>query len=518
MIPYNSAGVDEEKMAGEPIKGALSGNAQKQPVRKIKILIVDQDPIIARDIKETLHNLGLGYTVTSIVSTGEDALQKVKQDTPDLLLLGIALPGKFNGIETGRRIRALYDIPIIYVTTHSDEKTLQKAKLVEPDGYVLKPIDERELRIAIEIALRTHAKVKKTEKALRESERRFRQLLENMSEAVIVLDEKGMVTYVNSKLLEKSGYRREDILGYPPQDFFIKEQVPHFKKQFARRKKGLSDEYEIEVKLKNGSKAPLYISSAPIHDDEGNFKGSIAVLTDITERRRFEEELKRSQEDLRKLSRHLHFVRERESKRISREIHDELGQALTALKMELTWISNNLPLTHELHRLVSNKAKSMSSLVDSTIKKVQRIASELRPGVLDDLGLVPAIEWLGQDFQNRTKIKCLTNLASFDYELDPECSTAVFRILQEALTNVTRHARASRVRVSLKEKKAKLGLKIRDNGRGIADKDVLSPDSLGLVGMRERLRPFQGDVRIQGIPDKGTTLAINLPINRIRKR
>ena len=394
-------------MKREPKRGVLSRNAQNHLLRKIKILIVEPDSITARDLKDMLHSLGLGYTVTSIASTGEEALEKAKQDTPDLLLLDITLPGKLDGIQTARRIRALYNIPIIYVTIHSDEKTLQKAKLVEPEGYVLKPIDERELRIAVEIALQTHAKVKEIEKALRESEERFS---------------------------------------------------------------------------------------------------------------RFGEELKRSQEELRKLSRHLHFARERESKRIAREIHDELGQALTALKMELTWISKNLPLTHELHKLVSTKAKSMSSLVDSTIKKVQRIASELRPGVLDDLGLVPAIEWLGQDFQNRTKIKCLTNLASFDYDLDPECSTAVFRILQEALTNVARHARASRVRVSLKEKKNKLELKIRDNGRGIAEKDVLSPDSLGLVGMRERLRPFQGDVRIQGIPDKGTTLAINLPIDRIRKR
>lgn len=394
-------------MTREPKRGVLSRNAQNHQLRKIKILVVEPDSITARDLKDMLHSLGLGYTVTSTVSTGEDALQQAKQDTPGLLLLDITLPGKLDGIQTARRIRALYDIPIIYVTTHSDEKTLQEAKLAEPDGYVLKPIDERELRIAVEIALQAHAKVKKTEKALHESEERFS---------------------------------------------------------------------------------------------------------------RFEEQLKRSQEELRKLSRHLHFVRERESKRIAREIHDELGQALTALKMELTWISKNLPLTHELHRLVSAKAKSMSSLVDSTIKKVQRIASELRPGVLDDLGLVPAIEWLGQDFGRRTKIKCLTNLASFDYDLDPECSTAVFRILQEAMTNVTRHAKASQIRVSLKEKKGTLELKIRDNGKGIREKAIFSPDSLGLIGMRERLRPFQGEIQIKGIPDKGTTLTINLPIDRIRKR
>ena len=392
-------------MRREPERGALSRNAQNHLLQKIKVLVVEPDSITARDLREMLHSFG--YTVTSIVSTGEDALEKAKKESPDLLLLDITLPGKLDGIQTGHRFRRLHNIPIIYVTTQSDEKTLQKAKLAEPNGYILKPIDERELQIAVEIALRTHAKVKKAEKALRESETSFR---------------------------------------------------------------------------------------------------------------RFEEELKRSQDELRKLSHHLHFARERESKRIAREIHDELGQALTALKMELTWISNNLPLTHELHRLVSAKAKSMSSLVDSTIKKVQRIASELRPGVLDDLGLVPAIEWLAQDFGRRTKIKCLTNLASFDYDLNPECSTAVFRILQEALTNVTRHARASRIRLSLKEKKGTMELKIRDNGKGIKEKAIFSPDSLGLIGMRERLRPFQGEIQIKGIPDKGTTLTINLPIERIRKR
>ena len=465
-----------------------------------------------------LPSLGLGYAVTSVVSTGEDALQQAKQDTPDLLLLNIALPGKLDGIQTGRRIRHLYSVPIIYVTTHSDEKTLQKAKLVEPDGYVLKPIDERELRIAIEIALQTHAKVKKTEKTLRESERRFRQLLENMSEAVIVLDEKGIVTYVNNKFLERSRYRKQDILDHPPQDFFVKEQIPHFKKQFARRKKGLSDEYDIEVKLKNGSKALLHISSAPIHDDEGNFKGSIAVLTDVTERRRFEEQLKRSQEELRKLSRHLHFARERESKRIAREIHDELSQALSTLNIGLSWLFHTFPGTPKDQSRIHNKIKSMSELVSDTVVKVQRISSELRPVVLDDIGLLAAIKWLAQDFQDRTRIKCRANLETFDDELDPECSIAIFRIMQEALTNVARHAQATQVRVSLKKKKKNLELKINDNGIGIGESDIVSSDSLGIIGMRERILPFDANFRLQGIPDKGTTLSVTLPMDRITKQ
>jgi two-component system sensor histidine kinase UhpB len=487
-------------------------------MRSTKILIVEQDAVTARDLKDTLHSIGPGYSVTAVSRTGKEALTEIEKGLPDLILMNITLPGKLDGIETARRIRSRRDVPIIFITTHSDEKTLKKAAKTGPFGCILKPVDERDLRIAVEMALHKHAAEKKLKLAFQDSESRFQKLLHHMNEAAIVLNEEGIVTYVNDRFLEKSGYKEEEVLGRPPVDFISPEYVEIYKKQFSRRRKGLADSYEIEVKNKEGRKALLQVSSAPLHDHEGRFKGGISILSDITESRRFEEELKRSQEDLRRLSRHLHFARERESKRIAREIHDELGQALTALKMELTWISKNLPLTHELHKLVSNKAKSMSSLVDSTIKKVQRIASELRPGVLDDLGLVPAIEWLGQDFQNRTKIKCLTELASFDYEVYPECSTAVFRILQEALTNVARHARASRVRVSLKEKKSKLELKIRDNGRGIAEKDVLSPDSLGLVGMRERLRPFQGDVRIQGIPDKGTTLAINLPIDRIRKR
>lgn len=358
---------------------------------------------------------------------------------------------------------------------------------------------------------------KKTEQALQESERRFCQLVEQMNESVLMLDENGIITFVNNRFLENSGYTQDEIIGHSPAEFLAKPSIETFNMQIARRKKGLDDSYEIEVKAKNGQRALLLVSAARLHDEGGHFKGSIVVLTDITERRRFEEELNRSHEDLRRLSRHMNSVREKESKRISHEIHDILGHALTALRMEVYWLSNKLANTQQEQLRVINRTKFMSAHIDQTIKKVQKIASELRPEVLDDLGLISAIEWQAHDFQDRTQIKCRTHLDSFDVELDPECTTAIFRIFQEALTNVARHADATCVGVSLKENKKRLELKISDNGKGIAEKDILSPDSLGLIGMRERIRPFDGEINIRGVPDRGTTLSITIPLNRIQK-
>ena len=169
---------------------------------------------------------------------------------------------------------------------------------------------------------------------------------------------------------------------------------------------------------------------------------------DITERKKAEEQLKGSTEQLRALSAHLQSVREEERTLISREIHDELGQELTGLKMDLSWLVKRLSKNQK--SLIS-KTESMLKLVDSTIQTVRRISSELRPGVLDDLGLIAAIEWQAQDFENRTGITCDFSSSVEEIGLDRDRSTAVFRIFQETLTNVSRHAKATRVKISLEE-------------------------------------------------------------------
>ena len=211
-------------------------------------------------------------------------------------------------------------------------------------------------------------------------------------------------------------------------------------------------------------------------------------------------------------------MREKESKRIAGEIHDVLGQQLTALKIDLSWLTGRVAPLGETGKEIQDKIGTMSDLIDKTIESVQKISAELRPVLLDDLGLGPAVEWLAQDFESRTKIKCRLRASCDDIDLDADRSTAIFRISQEALTNVARHARATAVDINLGEQDGALVLRISDNGKGIKDSEIYAPRSLGLMGMRERVRPFGGKIEISGIPEKGTALIVTLPLEKGRKK
>ncbi len=225
------------------------------------------------------------------------------------------------------------------------------------------------------------------------------------------------------------------------------------------------------------------------------------------ERTRAEEHLRQSQSQLRSLASHLQTVRERERTQIAREIHDELGQTLTALKMDLHWMRQRL---HADQQPLADKAIAMSKLVDATVQAVRRISSELRPKLLDDLGLSAALEWQAQQFQERTGIPCDIRSEPDDIVLDQERTTAFFRIFQEALTNVTRHARATQVEALLTREDGQVGMTIRDNGRGITREEAAGTGSLGIVGMRERA--LGGKLKIDGAPRLGTTVEVTIPL------
>lgn len=228
--------------------------------------------------------------------------------------------------------------------------------------------------------------------------------------------------------------------------------------------------------------------------------------------RRAEEELRESHERLRALSVYLQSVREEERTRIAREVHDELGQALTSCKLDLSWLASKLP--RELKPLV-DKTKALSAHIDSTIQTVRRISSELRPGVLDHLGLVAALEWQANEFQNRTGIRCDVEADVHEPLADQELSTTFFRIFQETLTNVIRHAGATRVRVDLKEAEGRITLDVTDNGRGITAAEISNTKSMGLLGMRERAALLGGAMkigRVRGGP--GTRVSVSIPLTR----
>jgi len=230
---------------------------------------------------------------------------------------------------------------------------------------------------------------------------------------------------------------------------------------------------------------------------------------EIADRTGTEDEFRRSTEQLRELSARLQSVREEERTHIARAIHDELGQALTGLKMDVAWLQKHLD---QPQPVLLQKTQAMSDLIDTTVQTVRRISTELRPGILD-LSLVATIEWQLQEFETRSGIKGKLISAPEETTLDADGATTVFRIFQEILTNVTRHAQATQIEVSVEENATFLTLHVQDNGRGITESDIHSPKSIGLLGMQERARLRAGEVQLQGTPGQGTIVTVRLPLN-----
>ncbi len=241
-------------------------------------------------------------------------------------------------------------------------------------------------------------------------------------------------------------------------------------------------------------------------------KAQHATVTGIRES---EEELRISARQLRALASRLHTVREEESALISREIHDELGQALTVLKMDVSWVQRRLNRQNvqEINLEMIARLKNMSMDIDETIKAVRRISTQLRPAILDDMGLIGALEWHAGVFEDRTGIRCHITCSKTDLQLDTVKSSAVFRIFQEILTNVARHSGAKRAEVNLFVKDDVLNVRVRDNGRGIADNEQNEAKSLGILGMRERALVCGGNLQIRGEKGRGTEVSFRIPLS-----
>jgi signal transduction histidine kinase len=222
-------------------------------------------------------------------------------------------------------------------------------------------------------------------------------------------------------------------------------------------------------------------------------------------------ERKRTEAQLRNLAARLEAIREEERTRIAREIHDEFGQALTALKMDLAWLGKKVP---PRGAPVRQKLRGMESVIDATMDALHRILAELRPGVLDDLGLPAAIRWLAEEFKRRAEIACTVQMSGGEPRLESGQATAVFRILQEALTNVARHAQARRVEIRLHVLPTAFELVVTDDGRGITATELTASGTLGILGMRERALTWHGRVTVRGQPGGGTTVRVFMPMDR----
>ena len=342
-------------------------------------------------------------------------------------------------------------------------------------------------------------------------------LLESTGEGIYGIDRQGRCTFINSAAARMLGSLPEALLG---QD--MHERIHHsfpdsttYPRATCRIQKTLEGGKGCKVDdevywRKDGTAFPVEYSSFPIIEDN-QIIGAVVVFLDITERKRAEQQLTLSHDQLRKLTARLESVREEERILIAREIHDELGQALTGVKLELCLLHDQIA---EVSPMMRKKLESISTLVDGTIQSVQRIATELRPVVLDQLGLIPAIEWQAHEFQARTGIQCTLDVYLRAVTLSHAGSTAMFRIFQEILTNVARHAQASVVHITLQEQAGSLVLDVRDNGRGVTDAELADPHSLGLVGMRERALLLGGETIFTGSPGTGTAVRVRIPLDQ----
>jgi PAS domain S-box-containing protein len=355
---------------------------------------------------------------------------------------------------------------------------------------------------------------KRAERSLRESEAQYRALVENTPDIIARFDSESRYLFVNSAISQISTLNLDDFVGKRPIEAGFSEDQAAFIEGMVQKVFATKKPFETEFEFDGPKGCAIFEWRVyPEFDASGAVQSVLSINREITERKRAEEEVKQSRELLRALSAHLQSIREEERRMIAREIHDELGQALTGLKMDLSALQKSLRKTGELDLgRLTEKTFTMSQLVDSTIQTVRKIATDLRPGILDDLGLVAAIEWQAQDFQKRTGIKCSFMPGTDDLEMNADRSTALFRIFQETLTNVARHSAATEVEVTLISYDRNISLEIKDNGKGISQAEISGRRSLGLLGMRERAQLLGGELKISGTPNEGTTVTARIPL------
>jgi PAS domain S-box-containing protein len=345
----------------------------------------------------------------------------------------------------------------------------------------------------------------------------MRTILDNVAEGIVVFGRDGVVTGANPAAGRIFGYALPEIVGRRVQELLsrnCREECRACGREcgvLSPWKRPVLAATETTGRRRDGTHFPLELAIAGV--ERGGQDVFIAILRDVSQRAQDRALLRENAMRLRELSRHLESVREEERTRIAREMHDELGQLLTALKMDIAGVRAGAGATQPA---LADKMRSMSALADTAIESVRRIAADLRPAVLD-LGLVAALEWLARRFEEHTGIACALDLDDGDASLDADRTVAIYRIVQESLTNVARHAGATSVVIALGWHDGLLRLAIRDNGKGIDADSQTRQGHFGLLGIRERVLSLGGDVRIEGVRGKGTTLSVQLPFGYTRQ-
>ncbi len=345
---------------------------------------------------------------------------------------------------------------------------------------------------------------KQAEEALQTSEDKYRLLTETADEGIYILGPTGF-EYVNPAFQRTTGYPAEKLLR---KDFDFMDLIHPDDKDLVlartkAREKGdkIPSRYEFRLVPRDKEVRDLEISTVELPGEPWRVMG---IYRDITER-------KQAERQLRSLAAHLASAREETMIAISRDLHDELGQILTGLKMDAAWLNGKIP---DEQQPLKEKVESIVGDLNDTIQVVKRITAQLRPVILDNQGLVPALRYEIQEFKKRTGIECNITIEPPELTTDKDYSTVIYRILQESLTNIKKHARASKVVISLKAGQKQLVLQVQDNGIGITKEQTERTGAYGILGMRERILHLDGEIKIQGAQGQGTQLSVTIPVKR----
>lgn len=473
---------------------------------KSVVLVVDDAPTHIEVMRAVLEPAG--YEVKA-ATDGPMALQMAQALQPHLILLDVMMPGMDGyAVCSGLKENAsTQHIPVIFVTGIDDVEAEARGFALGAADYISKP-----LRMPVVLArVKAHLALQGQRRHL---EGMFRDVMEFAPDAFILADTQGQIVQINAQAEQLFGYRREELNGLPVEVLMpqrLRSEHEDYRNGYIRQPQGLMAGVSGQCRRKDGSEFPCDINLSPLETNRGRLL--MAVVRDVSERQKAQRELDESRQRLRELAAQNEAMREEERKHIAREVHDELGQVLTALRMDLSLLAIRYGA---LNPALIDKLSSMKALVDRAIQGVRNVAVNLRPTALD-MGLVPAIEWLCSEFAAHTAIACVLHAQGENLSLDETRAVVVFRIVQESLTNITRYAQASRVDVTLDRRGNQLWVEVRDNGRGFDLAGAANKKSFGLLGMRERALALGGQVQVSSAPGQGTVISVSIPIDDMAK-
>jgi PAS domain S-box-containing protein len=353
---------------------------------------------------------------------------------------------------------------------------------------------------------------KKLEKEMYSSSLYARSLIEASLDPLVTINAEGKITDVNLSTEKITGITRKNLIGSDFADYFENPDKARtgYKTVFSE---GMVKDYPLTILHKSGRKIDVLYNATLFKNEKGEVQGVFAAARDITELKKIEEELRKSKELLEKLNQHLVEVRENERNQIALNLHDDLGQKLTAINLDIAWLKSRIGVQS---KSVREKFEEMSSMIKETVESIRETSSLLRPAILFDLGLVPAIKSQLGKFEKQTGIKCHFYFKPEEFDIEERVALILYRILQESLTNIARHSGASATEIDLVMLKNKIEMIIEDNGKGIAKDKVNSLESMGIAGMKERVKSANGKIIIRGENGAGTRIEVKIPLIKVK--